>query len=123
MFGGNCLCNKDVEVGHIFNRNPNHGIPQAAIYYNKMWTVRTLFDHPISTSLVNYLPKIKYVDEGKTWITEKYLDKKRAEYKVKTVLSIAELEKLMGTSFRNPLNNADHANVKNNNTTQARRPR
>lgn len=103
LFGGNCLCDKNVEVGHIFNRNPNHGIPQAAVYYNKIWTASVLFDTKISGELISYLPKTRYVESGKTWITQKYLDTKRNEYKHKTVISIRQLEQLLNTSFKAPV--------------------
>lgn len=106
MFGGNCLCDKDIYTAHIFKTKSIHNIPQSAIYHNKIWVASVLFDDPIKSWLLSYLPKNSNVDKGMAMIDKKYLDKKRAVYKQKTILSIAELEEKMNITLGPPPRNS-----------------
>jgi glycosyltransferase involved in cell wall biosynthesis len=102
MFGGNCLCDKDIYTGHIFKVKSIHNIPQAAVYHNKIWVASVLFDDPEKSWLLSYLPKNAHVSQGQAMIDKIYLDKKRAEYKQKTILSKSELEQKMNIKVGPP---------------------
>lgn len=94
-FGGNCLCNRDIDTGHIFCKKSLHNISQQTVYYNKIWAASILFDKPLSDSLIAHLPASPSVQAAKKMVDSNRVAIKRKEYKNKAVLSDRELLKRM----------------------------
>ncbi len=99
MFGGSCKLCREIDTGHIFNRDPKHGIPQPAVLHNKIWVASVLFDPEISAQLISHIPSGHNLSQAHNMIDRALLTQKRAEYKQKTVRSLQELEQLLGVKF------------------------
>lgn len=101
MFGGNCLCHKDVETGHIFRVKSTHGVTQENVYYNKLWAAMILFDNPLRDRLISALPNNRHVEAAKKLIDKQRATNKHNEYKAKAVLSGAKTLERMKASYKN----------------------
>lgn len=93
LFGGDpgCICDKRIETGHIFRKKSVHKISQAAIYHNKLWALKTLFEEETIKGLMEYLPRDKNILGGESLLDMEMLDTKRDEYQAKRVISDKEL--------------------------------
>ena len=90
-FGGDCMCHRDVTVGHIFMKSSIHRIPPEIIYYNKIWAATTLFNPPLRDELMAWLPNNINVKNGKKMIDRELVAAKHYEYQGLSVYSDAEL--------------------------------
>lgn len=100
LFGGSCRVIPEAETGHIFKREGTHGTSQVSVLYNKLLISKLLFDD--SERLIRFLGNNPTVQQAKRLIQEniEIIDKKRAEYKTKTVFTMEEFIKRFNLDYR-----------------------
>lgn len=92
LFGGDCKINPSIETAHIFKEagspeSKKHGITQESIMFNKILVTKLLFDdNRLITFLGNSAPVIRAGKAINKIIDD--INKKKVEYKNKTILSI-----------------------------------
>lgn len=93
LMGGNCLCNHDVDTGHIFKgRVSPHGTPHHHLTYNKLLTATLLLPEDLATTMIDYLGENPQLDESKKMFNQvkDSIFAKREEYREKIVYHVRE---------------------------------